>query len=82
MFKMIQLGAFILDTPVFGNVLSGAAKKGTDIAGYLVINYVDKGIDIISKRYITGKASGITLTNNEMRDIIKVIKPVENRGIL
>ena len=28
------------------------------------------------------KGSGITLANNEMKDVIKVIKSLENRGVL
>ena len=32
--------------------------------------------------FSSNKGSGITLTNNETKDIIKVIKSLENRGIL
>ena len=39
---------------------------------------MDKGLNRISS--IT--ASEITLTNNEIKDIMKVIKSLENRGIL
>ena len=47
---------------------------------------VDTGINIVGKKIrkeissITG--SRITLTHNEMKDIMKVIKPLQNRGIL
>ena len=34
------------------------------------------------QKFTSTKGSGITLTNNEMKDIIKVIKSLENRGIL
>ena len=34
------------------------------------------------KKFTSSKASGITLTNNEIKDIMKVIKSLENRGIL
>ena len=37
---------------------------------------------MINKRYIAGKGSGITLTNNDIKYIMKVIKPLKNRGIL
>ena len=46
---------------------------------------VDAGINIIGKKIKNGislvKGSGITLTNHEIKDIIKVIKSLENRGI-
>ena len=34
------------------------------------------------KKFTSSKASGITLTNNEIKDIMKVIKSLEKRGIL
>ena len=77
---MIQLGGiFIGDFPIFGNVLSSVAKKGTDIARSLGNDFLDKQIDKFNKEYITGKGSEITLTNNEIKDIMKVIKSLENR---
>ena len=33
-------------------------------------------------KFTSSKGSGITLTNNEIKDIMKVIKALENRGIL
>ena len=46
---------------------------------------VDAGINIIGKKIKNGislvKGSGITLTNHEIKDIIKVIKSLENKGI-
>ena len=36
-------------------------------------------MDQFNQEYITG--SGITLTNNEIKNIIKVIKSLEKRGI-
>ena len=46
---------------------------------------VDPEINIISKKVSNGislvSGSGITLTNHEIKDIIKVIKSLENRGI-
>ena len=56
------------------------AKKGTDTARKLGKIFLDKQIDRFNKEYIPG--SGITLTNNEIKDIVKVMKFLENRGIL
>ena len=42
--------------------------------------FLDEEIDRFKKEYITG--SGLTLTNNEIKDIIKVIKALRNREIL
>ena len=46
---------------------------------------VDPEINIISKKVSNGislvSGSGITLTNHEIKEIIKVIKSLENRGI-
>ena len=46
---------------------------------------VDAGINIIGKKIKNGiqlvTSSGITLTNNAIKDILKVIKSLENRGI-
>ena len=46
---------------------------------------VDAGINIIGKNIKSGislvTSSGITLINHEIKDIIKVIKSLENRGI-
>ena len=58
------------------------AQKETDIARKLVKIFLDKQIDKFNKKYITGKASRKNLTNNEIKDIIKVNKSLENGGIL
>ena len=46
---------------------------------------VDPEINIISKKVNNGislvSGSGITLTNHEIKEIIKVIKSLENKGI-
>ena len=77
--KIVQLGGVLGDIPIFGNILSSVAEKGTDIARNLGKKILDKQIDRVNKEYILG--SGITLTINEMRDIMKVIKSLENREI-
>ena len=47
---------------------------------------VDTGINIIGKKnlklLLLIKGSGLTLTNNQIKDITKVIRSIENRGIL
>ena len=42
----------------------------------------NKGINKPNKKCTSGKGSGIALTNKETKDIIKVIRSLENRGIL
>ena len=44
--------------------------------------YINKVINERSKNFRSSKGSGITLTNNEIKDIIKLINSLENRGIL
>ena len=55
------------------------AKKGTNLARDLA-KKVDKQIDRFNKEYVAGL--GITLINNEIKDIMKVIRSLKNRGIL
>ena len=56
------------------------ATKETDLAADLGKTFLDKQIDRFNKEYITG--SGITLKNNRIKEIMKVIKSLENKGIL
>ena len=80
---MIQSGGVVIyDIPIFGNILSNVPKNATDIARNLGDNFLDKQIDKFNKEYITGTGSGITLTNNEIKYFMKVIKSLWNRGIL
>ena len=78
--KIVQLGGILRDIPIFGNILSNVAKKRTDVDRNLGKNFLDKQIDKFNKKCITGL--GITLTNNEIKNIMKVIKSLENIGIL
>ena len=55
------------------------AKIGTNIARNLGKKFLDEKIGRFNKQYITG--SEITLTNNEIKDIMNVIKSLEKRGI-
>ena len=71
---MIQSGGVIRDIPIVGDILSRAAKRGTHIARNLGKRFVDKQIHKFKKEYITSNDSRITLTNNKIKHIIKVIK--------
>ena len=51
------------------------ARKATEY-------YINKGINELNKKFTISKCLEITLTNNEIKDIMKVIKSLENRGIL
>ena len=52
------------------------------LAGKALEYYTSKEINELSKQFASSKGSGITLTNNEIKDIMKVIKSLENNGIL
>ena len=78
--NILQLAGVLCDIPIFGNILSVAATKGTYIARNLGKYFLDKQIDRFSKEYITD--SWIALTSNEIKDNVKVIKFLENREIL
>ena len=70
----------IRDIPIFDSILSKIAKKGTGLARDLGKDFLDKQIDKFNKDYITNEScSGIMLTNNETKDIMKVIKSLENQ---
>ena len=81
--KMIQSGGLLIrDIPIFGSILSSAAKKGTDMTRNFGKYFLDKKIDKFNKEYITGKDSGTTLTNNKIKHIMNVIKPLELEKLL
>ena len=44
--------------------------------------FVNEGINRLRKDFILSEGSGITLTNNEIKDTIKGIKSLESAGIL
>ena len=50
------------------------AKEGADIARNYVKRFVDNKKDMFNKKYRTGVGSGISLTYNEIKDNIKVIR--------
>ena len=45
-------------------------------------HYFKKAINELNKTFRTRASSGITLTNNEIQYIAKVIRSLENRGLL
>ena len=47
--KIVQLGGVLRDIPIFGNILSSVAKKGTDIARNLGKKFLYKKIDSFNK---------------------------------
>ena len=51
------------------------ARKATEY-------YINKGKNELNKTFTSSKDSWITLTNNKIKDILKVIKSLENREIL
>ena len=51
------------------------ARKATEY-------YINTGINELNKTFASSKDSRITLTNNKIKDILKVIKTLENREIL
>ena len=56
--------------------MSSIAKKAFVDAGLkLIVRKIKKGISLITGLWIT-------LTNNEINDIVKVIKSLVNKGIL
>ena len=93
--KKIQSGGFLGDLIagipqlmylVGKEVLKKGISVGKDaalmLAGKATEYYANKKINEVNKKFISSKSSGITLTNNEIKDIIKVIKSLKNRGIL
>ena len=58
------------------------AEKGADIARDVRKNFIDKQIARFKKEYITGKGSETTLRNDEIKEIMKGIRSLENRGKL
>ena len=85
LFKMVQLGEFI-DYLVdqFGLVISLTSKlqgkfisELTDSKG----SFSNTRFNLLGKKEEPSLGSGITLTNNEIKVIIKLIRFLENRGI-
>ena len=79
MSKIVQLGGVLPDIPIFGNSFWSAAKKGKCIAWNLQKIFLDKQTDRFNKECI--KSSVINLTNNEIKDIVKVIESLKTIAI-
>ena len=84
--KMFQLGGFLLLKLLFPTlkiweriVKRKVSKIAKDVAKIAAKQFVNTEKDTLSKKFLV---SGITLTNNEIKDIIKVINYLENAGIL
>ena len=64
-------------------VFFALAKNAAPESAEKTIGYdVNKSINERNKKFTSSKASGITLTNNEIKCIIEVTKSLENWGIL
>ena len=75
---MANLSIVTCDIPIFGSILSNKTTKRMDLRK----DFPDKQIDKFHKKHVTGEGSGIALRNNEIKDIMKVIQPSENRVVL
>ena len=53
-------------------------KNATELTKYPTKYIVDKGLDRRNKDFPTSEVSGITLTNNKIKNIMKVMKSLEN----
>ena len=71
-------------------VLKRGVKKGAtlaqnaapELAEKATEYYVNEEINKLNKKFTSSKGSGIALTNKETKDIIKVIRFLENIGVL
>ena len=57
-------------------------KIAASYHAYKRVQNFNNKVNELGKKFATSKDSGITLTNNEIKDIIKVINSLRNRGIL
>ena len=79
---------FNLHTKGLISPVSSKAKESKNMGAQQLNNdiFVEAELNIIRKNIKKGISSitdsGITLTTNEIKDIIKVIKSLENRGTL
>ena len=89
--KMIQSGEFISlvhNSFVSKNISEFICKRIKEYRGQKIgkNTFVDAGLSLLGKKIKKGTSSittsGITLINNEIKDIIKYRKSLENREIL
>ena len=92
MSKAIQSGGFLADTTgiitpldnfieFLFKLLNLYEKELSNIDTKILTknNYIDAGFNLIGKKIKEKFDSGISPTNNEIKDIMKVIKSLENR---
>ena len=95
MSKIVQLAGFIFSPHVLNitkapleltGPIINSFKKNAGVKKLDQDIFIEAGLNLIGKMIKKGissiTSSGITLTNNEIKDIMKVIKSLENRGIL
>ena len=86
--KMIQLGCFLMPSDFINLVdLVMAVSSNIDKIQNLAKKVSDNKISIAADLFklfkkVLIRGSGLTLTNNEMKDVIKVIRSLENRIFL
>ena len=73
---------FLAGKEAFKKGMSLTPKLAPKLAEKATEYYINKGISELNKTFTSSRGSGITLTNNEIKDIMKVIKSLENRGML
>ena len=56
--------------------------RAPELVNYATKYLVNKEMERFKNHFTLCEASGITLTNDKIKDIIEVIKSLENRGIL
>ena len=78
------LGELLLALP-YAAIKAGTQeliKRAPELTRNATRYFVNKGINRLKKDFKWIKGSGIALKNNETKDIMNVIKSLENRGIL
>ena len=58
-----------------------AKNAASELAEKAAEYYVNKAINELNKKFTSSKGVGITLTNNKIKDIMKVVKTLENTGV-
>ena len=83
MSKILRSGGTLADLiGAIAQVMFLVGVEAPELAEKATEYYVNKGINKLNKKFTSRKGSGITLTNSEIKDIMKVIKSLEDRGIL
>ena len=64
---------YLVGKEIFKKGISVAKYAAPMLTGKATEYYANKEINELNKKFTSNKGSGITLTNNEIKDIIKVI---------